>query len=164
MRNDHIINLIEERPIISLSAAEIERVNAHTAGCAECRLAFEAAMVSSRLLRERAEVAVEPSPFFQTRVMAAIRERNAAPEAFGILKLWLSARILITSMAAVVVMLTALTLLSGSNTDMTTGPGAEETELSVFDDDGRINEDLTYGQVLTNLYDQEAEGSDGRQQ
>ena len=174
MRSDHIINLIEERPLNNLSASEIERVNAHTSDCAECLLAFEAARASSLLLRERASVTVEPSPFFQTRVLAAIRERggerNPAPEMFGLRKMWQAARILVTSMAVVVAMLTALTFLTDraqlqpDQSDLASGSGADSAEWVIFESNHPANDDLTYSQVLTNLYDQEAKGEDGRQQ
>src|SRR5215475_4973111 len=174
MRDDHIIRLIEERPPSNLSAAEIERINAHTAQCAECLLAFEAAIVSSRLLRERASATVEPSPFFHTRAMAAIRERgregarerSSAPEPFSFWKMWQAARALIASMAAVVVMLTLLTLLTGRQQ----APSGDKYSASsssvdlVFEDDSPANDDLTYSQVFTNLYNQEVEGADGNQQ
>jgi hypothetical protein len=170
MRDEHIIKLIEERPPSNLSATEIERINAHTAQCAECLLAFEAAIVSSRLLRERASAVVEPSPFFHARAMAAIRERgrerSPAPEAFSFWKMWQEARILITSMAAVVVTLTMLTLLTGQP-QTPTGDHKQVSSSSVdvvFEDDSLANEDLTYGQVFTNLYSQEDEGADGNQQ
>jgi len=174
MRNDHVIKLIEERPPGDLSATEIERINAHTSQCAECLVAFEAAIVSSRLLRERASATVEPSPFFHTRTLAAIRERSreggrersSAPELFSFWKMWQAARILIASMATVVVTLTLLTLLSGQPQ---TPPGDHDQVSSssvdvVFEDDGLANGDLTYNQVFTNLYNPEAEGADGNQQ
>lgn len=162
MRNDHIINLIEERPLSNLSATEIEWINAHTANCAECLLAFEAARASSRLLQERASVTVEPSPFFQTRVLAAIRERNSASEMFGFQKMWQTARVLIASMAVVVVMLTALTFLA--NREQAPTSNGDVALSAVLGDDTLANDDMTDSQVFTNLYDQEAEGADGRQQ
>jgi hypothetical protein len=174
MRDDHIIKLIEERSPNNLSAAEIERINSHTARCAECLLAFEAAIVSSRLLRQRASVTVEPPPFFHTRALAAIREsgrgggreRSSAPEPFGFWKMWQAARALIASMAAAVVTLTLLTLLSGQPQT----PSGDHNPVSgssvdvVFEDDTPADDDMTYSQVFTNLYNQEAEGADGNQQ
>jgi len=174
MKDDHIIKLIEERPLSKLSATEIERINAHTAQCAECLLGFEAAIVSHRLLKERASATVEPSPFFRTRVMAAVRERgrqggrerSSAPEPFGFWKMWQAARFLIASMAAVVVTLTLLTLLTGRpQTPSGDHNSASSSSVDlVFEDDSPAIDELNYGQVFTNLYDQEAEGADGNQQ
>ncbi|MGH9936579.1 MAG: hypothetical protein ACREAM_10060, partial [Blastocatellia bacterium] len=107
-------------------------------------------------------------------VLAAIRERgrerNPAPEMFGLRKMWQAARILVTSMAVVVAMLTALTFLTDreqpqpSQSDLASGSGADSAEWVIFESNNPANDDLTYSQVLTNLYDQEAKGEDGRQQ
>ena len=88
MREKHIVNLLEERPLGSLSVAELEIVKAHTAACSECLRAYEAAQASLLLLQERASAIVEPPPFFQTKVMAAIREQNLAPKRLGFLSRW----------------------------------------------------------------------------
>ncbi len=178
MRDNHIINLIEEKPLSSLSQSEIEKVNSHTADCAECRVAYAAARVSFRLLQERASASIEPPPFFQTRVLAAIRERsssgvsegNSAPEPYGFRRLWQSARILVTSMAVVVATLTAVTYLTdpakrqSSLPEVAGGPSIYPTELEILESDFPAVDDLTYSQVLTNLYDTESEGAYGRQQ
>ncbi|MGE0131780.1 MAG: anti-sigma factor [Blastocatellales bacterium] len=163
MRDNHIINLLEDRLLESLSAAEIERINAHTADCGECLRAFEAARVSSRLLRERASVSVEPPPFFQTRILAAIREKNSEP--FGFLKLWQAARALVASMAAAVVILTALTFLTDrAQPQPEPALTADAVEWTILDGGNLASDDMTYSQALTILYDQNAEGAHGKQQ
>ena len=86
MKDNHIINLLEERPLGNLSASELDMVKAHTAGCSNCLHAYEAAQASLLLLQERASAIVEPPPFFQTKVMAAIREQNLAPKAARVLE------------------------------------------------------------------------------
>jgi hypothetical protein len=165
MRDKHIINLIEERPVDDLSAVEIARVNEHTVHCAECRLAFEAAVMSSRLLRGRAAAVIEPSPFFQTRVLSAIRERDLSPDPFGFRKMWRAARVLVASMTAVVVTLAALTLAPDRERSPSDDLAAASSGADVvFEDDGPDNDDMTYDQAIMNLYDQEAEGANGRKQ
>jgi hypothetical protein len=166
MRDKHIINLIEEKPLNDLSATEIAQINAHMTHCAECRLAFEAAIVSSRLLRERAEAIVEPAPFFQTRVLSAIRERSLSPEPFGFWTLWRVARVLVASMAASVMILAALTLSPNLRRPQSGGlnPASSAGVEGVFEDDDPDDGDMTYDQALTNLYDQEAAGANGRNQ
>ncbi|MGH9880630.1 MAG: hypothetical protein ACRD6N_04275, partial [Pyrinomonadaceae bacterium] len=94
MRNEHIIRLIDDVSIASLSESELAAIRSHTAECADCRKAYDAAQVSSLLLKERVVETFEPSPFFQTRVMAMLRERQAASEAneaWGLSRLWRSA-------------------------------------------------------------------------
>jgi TctA family transporter len=51
------------------------------------------------MIKERAQAAIEPSPFFQTRVMAAWREQQAVESVPAIMRLWRSSRALVSSMA-----------------------------------------------------------------
>ena len=67
MKDEHIIDLIESAPLARLDEAELARVRTHTSNCSECLGAFQAAQVSSLLLKERAAAAFEPTPFFHTR-------------------------------------------------------------------------------------------------
>jgi hypothetical protein len=165
MIGKHIINLIEERPVNELSAVEIARVNKHTVHCAECRVAFETAIMSSRLVRVRAAAFLEPSPFFQTRVLSAIRERDLSPDPFGFRKMWQTARVLVASMMVVVAMLAASTLAPDRERLPSDDLAAASSGVDVvFEDDGADNYDMTYDQALLNLYDKEAEGANGRKQ
>jgi anti-sigma-K factor RskA len=161
MRDEHIKRLLDEAPLASLGRAELAAVRAHAAACAECGRAFEAAQVSSRMLKARAQEAFEPSPFFQTRVLAALRERRAAEEERWTLgRLWKSAGLLVSSMAATVAALAVFTFVAPSETtavqEVASG-NAYTAESVIFDDAG--DEQMTYDQVITSLYgaDDEAE-------
>jgi hypothetical protein len=169
MRENHIINLLEERPLGSLSASELDIVKAHTAGCSNCLRAYEAAQASLLLLQERASAIVEPPPFFQTKVMAAIRKQNLAPKQLEFLKMWQTARPLVASMGALVVMLLALTFLTDSSQ-----PQTEPSNLSSINDDSpewvvvdrdEADDEVTYGQALTIIYNPELDtgGAYGKQ-
>ncbi|HEY9283487.1 MAG TPA: hypothetical protein VIP46_08540, partial [Pyrinomonadaceae bacterium] len=70
MRDGHIIEILERGPFASLTDAELSEARAHADACAGCRRAYNAARVSSLMLRERAAREFEPPPFFQTRVLA----------------------------------------------------------------------------------------------
>src|SRR5689334_20194981 len=109
MRDEHIKRMLDEAPLSSFSDGELERVRAHTELCAECGRAFEAAQAASLMLKARASETFEPSPFFQTRVLAQIRERRAAEEGWTFARLWKSAGLLVSSMAATVAALAVLT-------------------------------------------------------
>ena len=154
MKENHIIGMLEERPLASVSRSDLEIINAHTAHCAKCLSAYEAARASSTLLEERASMAVEPPPFFESRVMHAIRERNQASESFGFLKMWQAARTLVTSMAVLVALLMATTFYTGSVENLT----PSSTDLAIYGPDSLVEEDITYSQVLTDVYDFDAEG------
>ncbi|HEX2523465.1 MAG TPA: hypothetical protein VHP35_15185 [Terriglobia bacterium] len=157
MRENHIVNLLEERPLGRLNVAELEIVKAHTAACAECLRAYEATQASLLLLQERASVIVEPPPFFETKVMAAIREQKLAPKRFGFLSMWQTARPLVASMGVFIVMLLALTFF----TDNFQLP-IEPSDLASMNDDSAewvgvdpddAEDGMTYSQALTVLYD-----------
>jgi len=164
MKENHIVNLLEERPLGSLSVAELERVKTHTAACFECLRAYEAAQASLLLLQERASVSVEPPPFFQTKVMAAIRERKLAPTRLGFLNPWQTARPLVASMGALVVMLLALTFFTNGpeplieSADLTSMNDSTPEWVVVDSDDA--GDEMTYSQALTELYDPGMEAVD----
>jgi predicted anti-sigma-YlaC factor YlaD len=108
MKSDHIITLIENKPLHSLTADDLKLVEDHVHDCAACREAFAAARISQSLLEERAAAAFEPSPFFHTRVMAALRERQAAGQTNAFARLWRASSALVSSMVVAVVLLAAV--------------------------------------------------------
>lgn len=155
MKDDHIISELEKQPLANVSSSDLEIITAHTAHCARCLSAYEAARASSSLLQERASTAIDPPPFFQTRVMRAIREQNQALEPFGFLKMWQAARTLVTSMALLVVLLSAMTYYS--NHDL--GPDKSNSrDLAIYGPETLADDEITYGEVLTGVYDFDAEG------
>jgi anti-sigma factor RsiW len=163
MKENHIVNLLESRSLGSLSMAELEMVKAHTAGCSECLLAYQAAQASLRLLKERASVIVEPPPFFQTKVMAAIREQKLAPKRLGFSNVWQTARPVVASMGAFVAMLLALTFFNSSEPPTAPSDLALVNESApewVIVDSDDVGDEMTYTQALTVLYDPTMEAGD----
>src|SRR5215510_1144850 len=110
MKDKHIIELIDSVPFGSISAEQMNFVSTHVKSCDSCRSAFEAARVADVLLKERARVVVEPSPFFQTKVLAALRERQAE-NVPALRRLWRSAGALVSSMAVTTAALAALSFM-----------------------------------------------------
>ncbi|HEX7316232.1 MAG TPA: hypothetical protein VF297_20165 [Pyrinomonadaceae bacterium] len=159
MRDEHVKKLLDEAPLSSLGKAELASVRAHVESCDECRRAFDAAHLSSRLLQSRAAETFEPSPFFQTRVLAALRERRAAEEErWTFAGLWKSAGLLVSSMAATVAALAVFTFVAPQ--EQTTGQevaGTYTAESVIFDEAG--DDQMTYEQVLTSLYGDEDEAA-----
>jgi hypothetical protein len=158
MRNEHIIELLDSAPLRSLSEADLARIREHSDQCALCDRAFKSAQISSLMLRERATAAIEPAPFFKTKVMAAIRERQAATGAFSFLRFWKAARALVYSMAAIVVLLTGLTisqpglLIERDSPDQIAGFNSDDSEWAVLAAESAPGEEITYDQVLTDIY------------
>jgi len=157
MNKNHIIEMIDGVPVASLSLSELDAVEAHTRECASCQSAFEAAQLSAAVIRERAQVKIEPSPFFQTRVMAALREQQAAESVPAFVRLWKSASALVSTMALATVVLGVVSFVSPNQST----PVAEQTasaystEAVMFGGGG--DDQLTYDQVLNTIYDEEDE-------
>ena len=171
MRDGHVKGILDAAPLAQLGEGELAAVRAHVARCAECLRAYEAARVSSLLLKGRAAAAsvVEMPPFFQTRVLAALRERRATEEAPALSRLWRAAGALVSSMAVTVAALVALTLtVPGTFTSQETTETAASSELypdeaALLAPDEAAEEELDYGQVLTTVYETEdARGDDGQ--
>lgn len=163
MNENHIVDLLERSSVGSLSADELETVRSHTAVCPECLLAYQAAQASLRLLQARMALSVAPPPFFQTKVMAAIREQKLSPKQPGFLNVWQTAQPLVASMGAVVVMLLALTFFNGSEPlvepSALTSVNDSPPEWVVLDSDD-AGDEMTYSQALAVLYDPAMEATD----
>jgi hypothetical protein len=167
MRDEHIISILERAPLTQLGERELSTVRAHVEVCAGCRRAYEATQVASLLVRERAARTFEPSPFFQTRVLAALRERQAAvPEVFSLGRLWRAAGALVSSMATAVVLLGGLTLFGLMPTTDATQQAADpySAEAVIFEQAELGEEEVNYGQVFSTIYESEtdAEGVNGQ--
>lgn len=158
MKDKHIIELVENVPFGSISAEQMTAISAHTLSCDSCRKGFEAARIADALIKERASVVVEPSPFFQTKVLAAWRERQTE-NVPAWLRLWRSAGALVSSMAVTTAALAALSfLVPGPSV-----PTQETLALNAYSAEGVIldqnsnDEQLTDEQVLSALYAEEDE-------
>jgi anti-sigma-K factor RskA len=162
MRDEHILGLIENEPLASLSESDLAAIRAHTDHCSGCLRVFQAAQVAALLLKERVAETFEPSPFFQTRVLANLRERQAANGAWALGRLWRSAGALASSMVATVAALVVLTfVISGSEvasgpqvSSLSNGYSAEEV---ILDQSPELDEQLSDGQLLTTIYGVEDE-------
>src|ERR1041385_1668191 len=150
MKDKHIIDVLDNNSIASLSETELSEVQAHARECASCREAYEAARLAVIVLQNRAQTKIEPSPFFQTRVMAAWREQQAVESVPAMLRLWRSARALVSSMAVTTAALAALTFVlpaqPASATDQTASIMSAESVIMCSDDQ------VSYDQVLSTIY------------
>lgn len=159
MKDTHIISLLEESPLAGLSDTDLASIRAHTADCADCQRAFEAAQISTLLLKERVAESFEPSPFFHTRVMAQLREKQIGRASWSWARMWRAAGALASTMALTVAALAVLTAsLPESETAMgveTTAVNAYSPEELILSQDELFEGQLTDGHVLTTLYDAE---------
>ena len=158
MKEKHIIEVLDNASIASLSEIELTEIRVHTIDCVSCRDAFEAAQLSAMILRTRAQVTIEPSPFFQTRVMAALREQQAVDSVPAMFRLWKSARALVSSMAVTTAALGVLSFVLP-------GPAVaveDQAVVGVYSVESVImgqqdSDELSYEQVLSTIYADEDE-------
>src|ERR1043166_9896353 len=159
MKVEHIIEILDSAPLKSLSAEQLKIVQTHVRDCTSCESAYEAARVSSLVIKERAQNTMEPSPFFQTKVMAAWRERQALENIPVLSRLWKSAGALVSSMAVTTAALAALSFvipapISTSAEETATAYSAESVLLGQSSDD-----QMSYDQVLSTIY---VDGDEGK--
>jgi hypothetical protein len=159
MRDEHIINLLEDGPLAELSETDLVTIRLHVGDCDGCLSAFEAAQVSRLLLQERVAIEFEPPPFFHTRVLATLRERQATNDLWGFSKVWRAAGALASSMAAAVALLAMFTFVVPENQitsqQASSGYSAEEV---ILGQTAQL-EDASDGQLLTTIYGVEEDSS-----
>ena len=120
-----------------------------------CREAFEAARLSAVIIKNRVEATFEPSPFFQTRVMAALREPQAVESAPAMLRLWRSAKVLVSTMAVTTAALAVVSFIQPSQTTPVLDQTASAySEYSVIMDQN-TDDQMSYEQVLSTIYEDE---------
>jgi hypothetical protein len=117
MNDKHILEILDEKGFTELGEDELKNIQIHTAECLSCCQAFETARISSVLLNVRAEnYSVAPSPFFQAKVMNALREKQNLRKPMAAFKRWWQASYaLVCSMLLLVFTFIALTFFAPSS-------------------------------------------------
>jgi hypothetical protein len=159
MKEKHVIEILDNSPLASLSDGELLTVRSHAEGCQACRRAYEAAQLSTLLIKERAAETIEPSPFFQTRVLAALRAQQASNDVPVFSRLWKSAGALVSSMAVTTAALAVLSFLvpgAGTETLPEAALSPYSAEAVVLNQD-QGDDQMTDEQVLSAIYTDEGE-------
>jgi hypothetical protein len=146
-----ITEILDNASIANISESELNEVRTHAQDCVSCRGAYDAARVSGVVLRSRAQAAIEPSPFFQTRVMAALREQQASESVPAMWRLWGSAKALVSSMAVATAALAVLSFVlpAPATTAVDQTASVYSAESVIMD---QSEDQLTYEQVLSAIY------------
>jgi hypothetical protein len=152
MKDKHIIEILDNASLATLSESELSEVRTHALECASCGRAYEAARLSSVALKSRAQTVIEPSPFFQTRVIAALREQQAADSVPAMFRLWKSAKVLVSSMALATVALGVMSFV------LPAPATASDQALSAYSAESVImgpaaDDQMSYEQVLSTIYE-----------
>jgi hypothetical protein len=166
MPDNHIIRMLDEKPFSSLGDGEIVSAESHIAMCQQCKSAYDAARVAASLIQARTSEIVDASPFFKTRVMAAIRERQLIPEEPALVRMWRAAGALISTLALVLVTLTGMTIFSQSTDSQSQMPVVAASqnlyspEYVVLERGDLDDDELVNDQVIGTVYD--VEDGDGQ--
>lgn len=159
MKDEHIIELLESGPLAQLTENDLTKITGHVKVCASCDQAFEAAQLSSLLLKEQTAAAFEPSPFFQTRVLAALRERQAANE-WSWSRMWRATGALASSMVAGVAVIAVLTFIApgvSTETELSWAGNGYSAEEVILNQAELSDDPASDAQVLNTLYDTDEE-------
>jgi hypothetical protein len=160
---NHITDILDNTSFAELTERELNTIRAHSTNCSECANAFEAARISSLLLQERiseaSENAANANPFFQTRVLAAWREQQAAG-VWGFRRLWNATGAIVASMAATTAALAVLMIVAPATntTDQQTASLVPYSAETVVLDQDRGDNQMTNDQVISAIYDDDDEG------
>ena len=160
MPDKHIIRTLEEKPFNSLSADDIASVESHIAICKECKSAYEAARVAASLIQARTAQTVDVGPFFNVRVMAAIRESRLSPEEAPLVRMWRAAGALVSGIAVLLMILVGMTIFSKSpdsqiELTMAASQNLYSPEYVVLERGDPGDEELANDQVVSTIYDLE---------
>lgn len=161
MNSEHIIDLIENTPLSDIPDSDLARVRAHAGVCESCNQAWQATRIAALLLQERAAATFEPTPFFQTRVLAALREQQNSQWSWA--NIWRATGALASSMVATVAAVAVLSFVIPSTpaeTDLTLANNtysAEEVILNQNEVADTQKDQVSDAQVLTTLYGSEEE-------
>jgi hypothetical protein len=151
MKDEHIIKILDGAPLSRLSVEQLELVRSHSRNCVSCASAYRAFSLSSAMIKERAQVVIEPTPFFQTKVMAALRERQALENVPVFSRLWKSAGALVASMAVTTAALAGLSFMVPPAVAPAEQTASAYSAESVLLDQGGEDQ-MSYEQVLSTIY------------
>lgn len=129
MKDEHITKIIDETGFANLNVKDLALIKSHVANCSDCRKSFQAARISTILLRahsseQTSENTHLPSTFFQARVLNALREKQNSIKAIGAFRCWWQASALMVGLMLMMVAgLAAMTLLApfSSGSDVQAG-------------------------------------------
>ena len=163
MAENHITDLLDAKPFSELSDVERSTVESHVLNCIECRSAYESSRIASSLIEARTSQITETTPFFKTRVMAEIRTRQLSSEEPALMRMWKAARVLVTTMALLLVVLSGITIFTQpidfQEQTSVIGPGVYSAEYVVLAR-GDGDDEVANDQILQTIY--ESEDGDGQ--
>ncbi len=154
MKVVHVTEIIDGKGLGALADSELELVEVHAAECADCAETLFAARFTQGLLRVHAEtVTAEPPAFFETRVLATIREKYVERLPFWSFRRWWQASYgMVGAMVLIAAVLGMLTLFAPAANDQgdMSSYSLYSTEADVLNK--RSARDLSREQLLEVIY------------
>lgn len=140
MKDEHILDILDEKAFAELSADDVQIIDAHVARCADCQRQYSAAKISSVLLRSNAEEIFAPPPFFAARVLANLREKQTTINPLAAVgRMWKASKALVAGMTAAVALLVMLTVFAPDINQVSAAGDADvfnsdSTEMVILDE------------------------------
>lgn len=151
MKEEHILDILDKQRFDELSRTERNVIENHTAECSSCLIAYKSARISSDLLKTSVLHAFEPSPFFHTRVLANLREKEFVKTPFFALgRLWRASGSLVALMITAVLILIITTIFAPNYNKVSAGE-IDSAEMVIFDEK-LPNRDLNNDQLFQEIY------------
>lgn len=158
MKYDHIIERLDREGLAALAPHEAEAFAAHSEGCADCAAALRAARAARFLVGSRVEVGdVAPPPFFETRVLAALREKQVLKTPYWSFRRWWQASSgLVSAMVLMAAVFAVLTIFAPKDGPQdVTNFNLYSTEAEVLNQ--RSAREMTREQMLEVIYGERRE-------
>lgn len=151
MKEEHILDILDKQRFDELSRAERNVIEVHTAECSSCLIAYKSARISSELLKTSVLHAFEPSPFFHTRVLATLREKEVVKSPFFALgRLWRASGSLVALMITTILVL-IMTIVFAPHYNKVSAGEVDSAEIVIFD--GKLSgRDLNNDQLFQEIY------------
>lgn len=154
---DEIRDLMDSCPAGQLSTKALEEIEDHVEMCSACARALSVTTAIGELFRARTENAakVNPSPFFESLVMGALRARKVVATPVSAFAQWwraTSSILAFSASASVILMVVALMMTSRDETPITTITSGHLYPPEAVMIDANSGKDLTNEQVLQVVY------------
>lgn len=88
MNKRHITEILDRFDFNRIPEPDLLEIGEHTAVCDDCRRSFQAAELTSRMLKKEAAESPAPTAFFQAKVLSAWREKQNLPKPMAAFRRW----------------------------------------------------------------------------
>ncbi len=157
MKNEHITDILNRHAFNRLSENDLTMIESHVAHCRNCLKAYQAAQISSTLLKAGVAESLAPTPFFETKLMAAWREKQVTSVA-AFWRWWQASNAVVAAMIFTVAALLIMSLIapkaSFNQPEQAAVFDSYSTDEVIFDRNDSTAE-LTNGQTLQIIYEQQ---------